>query len=69
LIDDAPTRAAIDRDISPRGAQGEQVEHEPTAMISRHRHERRVWTGSDGCAVDSSRLRDYARGRGGGVGS
>src|SRR5215213_9144786 len=34
-------------------------------MISRPRHERRAWTGSDGYAVDSSRLRDYAR-RGGG---
>jgi hypothetical protein len=45
-------------------AHGEKVEQEPTAMISRHRHERQVWTGSDGCAVDSSRLRDYARGGG-----
>jgi hypothetical protein len=36
-------------------------------MISRYRQERRVWTGSDACALDSSRLRDYARG--GGVGS
>jgi hypothetical protein len=54
----------LNRDI----ALGEKVEHEPTAMIFRHPHERRVWTGLDACAVDSSRLRDYAR-RGGGVGS
>jgi arsenite methyltransferase len=45
----------------------EKVEYEPTARISRHRHERRVWTGSDGRALNASRLRDYARG--GGVGS
>ena len=61
MIDERPVGAALNRDI----ALGEKVEHEPTAMISRHRHERRVWTGSDGCAVDSSRLRDHAR-RGGG---
>jgi hypothetical protein len=54
----------LNRDI----ALGEKVEHEPTAMISRHRHERRVWTGSDACALDTSRLRDFARRRGG-VGS
>jgi hypothetical protein len=64
VIDERPVGTALNRDI----ALGEQVEYEPTAMISRHRHERRVWTGSDACAVDTSRLRDYAR-RGGGVGS
>jgi hypothetical protein len=53
----------LNRDI----ALGEQVEHEPTAMISRHRHERRVCTGSDGCALDNWGLPDYARR--GGVGS
>jgi hypothetical protein len=52
----------LNRDI----ALGEKVEHEPTARISRHRHERRVWTGADGCAPDSSRLHDFAREGGGG---
>jgi hypothetical protein len=56
----------LNRDI----ALGEKVEQEPTAMISRHRHERWVWTGSDGCALDSSRLRDHGGyARRGGVGS
>ena len=64
MIDERPVGAALNRDI----ALGEKVEHEPTAMISRHQPERRVWTGSDGCALDTSRLRDYARRRGG-VGS
>ena len=52
----------MNRDI----ALDEKGEHEPTAMISRHQHERRVWTESDGCALDGSRLRDYASGGGGG---
>jgi hypothetical protein len=64
VIDERLVGAALNRDI----ALGEKVEHEPTAMISRHPHERRAWTGSDGYALGTSRLRDYARRRGG-VGS
>ena len=59
--------AALDRGLGSPTAPGETADKELDQFISRHRHERRVWTGSDGYALDTSRLRDHASG--GGVGS
>jgi hypothetical protein len=65
-VPDERVGAALDRGLGSPTAPGETADKELDQFISR-RHERRVWTGSDGCAGDSSRLCDYARG--GGVGS
>jgi hypothetical protein len=66
-VPDERVGAALDRGLGSPTAPGETADKELDQVISRDRHERRVWTGSDGCALDTSRLRDYARG--GGVGS